>query len=133
MASCKDCIHYKVCFQKPIHDVGVDLVELGGCSDFKDKQKYVKLPYKVNVGDEVYYILEDKIDENAINGFVISDPQRITEVGTRGFWTSGFPNEDPNAMDDFEPWESVGKTVFLTKEEAEQVLRGQSNENRTMV
>ncbi|MCH5297401.1 MAG: hypothetical protein J1E85_07010 [Ruminococcus sp.] len=114
MSSCKNCIHYNVCFKKPIHDVGADLVELGGCSDFKDKQKFVKLPCKV--GDEVYYIFKDKIDRKAINCLVISDPLKITEVGTRGFWTSRFPNE--NSMDDFEPWDSIGKTVFLTREEA---------------
>lgn len=71
----------------------------------------IELPCKV--GDEVYYILKDKMDRNAINGFIVSEPSKITEIGTRGFWTSVFPNEHPDAMDDFEPWDSIGKTVKL--------------------
>ncbi len=45
--TCKDCIHYSVCF---ITDEDVEK-EVGkfGCDDFKDKSRFVELP--CNVGD----------------------------------------------------------------------------------
>jgi len=75
--------------------------------------RLVVLPCKV--GDNVYFLLQD-------GEWYVSSPHRITEIGTRGFWTSAFPLEKPNAMDDFTSWDEFGKTVFLTKEEAERAL-----------
>ena len=77
--------------------------------------RLVVLPCKV--GDNVYFLLQELDGE-----WYISSPIRITEIGTRGFWTSAFPVEKPNAMDDFTSWSEFGKTVFLTKEEAEKAL-----------
>lgn len=77
--------------------------------------RLVVLPCKV--GDNVYFLLQELDGE-----WYVSSPHRITEIGTRGFWTSAFPLEKPNAMDDFTSWGEFGKTVFLTKEEAEKAL-----------
>ncbi len=115
--TCKDCIHYEVCAIEVVMNTAIN----GNCKFFKDKSKIIELPCKV--GDTIYYIFKAEIDRNAINGFIVSEPIKITEVGTRGFWTSAFPNEHPDDMDNFEPWDSIGKTVFLTKEEAEQALK----------
>ncbi len=77
--------------------------------------RLVVLPCKV--GDNVYFLLQEFDGE-----WYMSSPIRITEIGTRGFWTSAFPVKKPNAMDDFTSWSELGKTVFLTKEEAEKAL-----------
>lgn len=65
------------------------------------------------VGDTAYWAIPE------INGPCVCE-DRITEVGTRGFWVSMF--QGMGNMDDFTPWEEVGKTVFLTQEEAEKAL-----------
>ncbi len=127
--TCKDCIHYEMC--QTLEDNGqANKIHPRCCSCFADRSKFIKLPCKV--GDTVYYIFKAEIDRNAINGFIVSEPIKITEVGTRGFWTSAFPNEHPDDMDNFEPWDSIDKTVFLTKEAAEQALRGENNEISTI-
>ena len=71
------------------------------------------------VGDTVYFILEDKMVEG---GFYVTPAHTVTEVGSKGFWLSSFvPAEDD--MSDFNVWEEIGKTVFLTREEAKQALK----------
>lgn len=58
MASCKDCIHCKVCCQKHLHVVtGMDFVYRykynhieRECKDFKDRSRFVELPFEQNKG-----------------------------------------------------------------------------------
>jgi hypothetical protein len=100
------------------------LSEVQSLAQAKADGRLVVLPCKV--GDNVYFLLQEFDGE-----WYISSPIRTTEIGTRGFWTSAFPVEKPNAMDDFTSWSELGKTVFLTKEEAEkalEVIRGLSHE-----
>ena len=35
MASCVECLHYNVCYKKPIRNVDTELVMIGDCSDYK--------------------------------------------------------------------------------------------------
>lgn len=119
---CKNCIKADVCeIAKEFENNPVEGMFIGGCDYFKDRSKFIELPCKV--GDKVYFVYKDEIDENAINGFVISEPVKITEVGTRGFWTSEVSDEESDDMDDFTPWAWIGEEVFLTREEAERALR----------
>lgn len=67
------------------------------------------------VGDKVYWLLKDREDY-----FVSEDT--ITEIGTKGFFVSAFLNNTED-ISNFEPWESLGKTVFLTHEEAQALER----------
>jgi hypothetical protein len=69
------------------------------------------------VGDKVYFVVEDEFNEMYIS------VECITEVGSRGFWTSAsiLPCDD---MDNFEPWETIGETAFLSREDAEKALQG---------
>lgn len=67
-----------------------------------------------NEGNTVYWVLED------FGGRYVSE-DTVTEVGAKGFWVSQVPAE--NGIDDFTPWEEIGKTVFLTREEAEKALK----------
>ncbi len=89
--------------------------KLNEYEEAKADGRLVVLPCKV--GDNVYFLLQELDGE-----WYVSSPHRITEIGTRGFWTSAFPLEKPNAMDDFTSWGEFGETVFLTKEEAEIAL-----------
>jgi len=89
--------------------------EVQSLAQAKAEGRLVVLPCKV--GDNVYFLLQELDGE-----WYVSSPHRTTEIGTRGFWTSAFPLEKPNAMDDFTSWSEFGKTVFLTKEEAEKAL-----------
>ena len=72
----------------------------------KEKDRYIKLPCKV--GDIVYYPYEygNKVLEKTVIKIVIEKEDRWLDVGVS-----------------FLPFENIGKTVFLTKEEAEQKLK----------
>lgn len=96
-------------------DSGLSPEEVQELAKAKADGRLVVLPCKV--GDNVYFLLQELDGE-----WYVSLPHRITEIGTRGFWTSAFPLEKPNAMDDFTSWSEFGKTVFLSREEAEKAL-----------
>ena len=62
--TCKDCIHYDVCYE---NRDGMDIYALMQskevetfCNHFKDKSRYIELPCKV--GDTAYIDLSDKGD-----------------------------------------------------------------------
>lgn len=93
------------------------------CADYLLKNGVIVPPCKV--GDTVYFILEDEMVEG---GFYVTPAHTVTEVGSKGFWLSSFvPAEDD--MSDFNLWEEIGKTVFLTREEAEKALAERSLNN----
>ena len=71
---------------------------------------------QIKPGDSVYWLLED-------DGWYISDPKIVADVGTKGFYTIGVLNL-VNLSDnlDFTPWDEIGKTVFLSQEDAEAAL-----------
>lgn len=91
--------------------------EVAELAKAKADGRLVELPCKV--GDEICFILPE------INGeMVVSDPHKVTEAGTRGFWNSSFPRDDPDGMHDFTAWGEVGVSAFLTRAEAEAALKG---------
>ena len=110
MATCKDCIHYKVCCQKTRHVVtGMDFVYRYKynhiervCKDFKDRSRFVELPC---VGDKVY-------EPCRINQF---GDYKIVESEIRGF----IVDTNGTAFD----YELLGERFFLTREEAEQASK----------
>lgn len=52
--TCKDCLHYGVCYtQETCNDIEQQLKDFG-CNDFTDRSKWVRLP--CNVGVIVWYI-----------------------------------------------------------------------------
>lgn len=53
--TCNNCIHYEVCEGWQVDERRETLAN--GCTDFKDKSKYIELPCKV--GDN-YYIVQSK-------------------------------------------------------------------------
>lgn len=118
MAGCKDCISYGVCNE---HWLGTgDMPNLCSgeyiCEQFKDRNRFVELPCKV--GDTVYYpwaydenkgIAFNKIE--SIKIYVGRIPLVLVED-----WESDMPIPTAFYPEDF------GKTVFLTREEAEKKL-----------
>ena len=71
----------------------------------------------IKPGDAVYWILEDEV---APGGWYISDPEIIADVGTKGFYLSGVrDSNEPGDNPSFVPLDELGKTVFLSREEAE--------------
>lgn len=111
---CKDCIHYPVC--KAISN------DTTACNHFKDKSRTVELPCKV--GDEVYKpIITDNTKKPAIHTIVATHID--VDINNRGVTPSSFvvgrlKNTRCGEAFDFD---EIGKTVFLTREEAEEALR----------
>ena len=66
------------------------------------------------VGDFVYFVLEDAI---APGGWFISK-ERVTEIGSRGFFVSGYVGKEDD-ISVFRPWDELGKSVFLAEKDAE--------------
>ncbi|MGM9615698.1 MAG: hypothetical protein ACI3W7_09275 [Oscillospiraceae bacterium] len=70
------------------------------------------------VGDMVYRPIVDDVTGDRYVSW-----QQIIEVGTKGFWLAstvgGF-----GSFSDYTPWSELGKSVFLSYEEAEAALKG---------
>ncbi len=122
--TCKDnCLHYKVCkaisWQLPFCNPKE-------CDCFDDKSKYTELPCKV--GDTVYHYCKEVC---AILPYFIERIVIDYDVdNSNGYWTfEGMCSEDDELIDaiDFTT-DDIGKTVFLTKSEAEQKLKELQND-----
>ena len=113
MATCKDCVHVEVCRYytnelakangTPLKVEEIEgLPECDDCEHFKDRSRFVELPCKR--GTELFRIKQ-------INGkrFITN-----TALNSNTFWNIVMQGE-------------FGKTVFLTREEAEQALKEREN------
>lgn len=116
--TCKDCIHYDICHNnfKNI-DLNEEMTDEHCCVYFKDKSRIIELPCKV--GDTVYYpwiydgqcgVSFNKVE--SIKIYVNGLPLMVVED-----WKSDMPMPISFCNEDF------GKTVFLTKKEAEAKLK----------
>lgn len=126
MASCKDCVCFDVC---SIADI---MGENYCCPDCKDRNQFVELPCKV--GDTVYQIVycydrssypatkyPDRYVEKEVVGVHICDSRlRVNALSNkkyRDYLIVGICNAVEHI-----PFAKIGKSVFLTKEEAEKAL-----------
>ena len=115
--TCKDCMHYEVC--NALDEGGqVKILVPSQCGYFKDKTKYIELPCKV--GDEVYVIKNNKIHTKDIV-YYNKIHSRIAEQNEE-YWHCVDKDRISINVITFYP-EDFGKTVFLTKSEAEQKLK----------
>lgn len=96
---CRDCIHYEVCEYKG------DML----CDYFKDKSLFVELPCKV--GDEVWFDTYKRGNSIGIQPHKVDRIDVVLVCGEKELIETKIPI-----------WQ-IGKTVFLTKEEAERKLR----------
>ena len=101
MASCKDCMHEKVCdyYAGDLNEEGAEK-----CVCFKDRTRFVELPCKV--GDTVYQTDGIRIYENKIERIIFA-------TNNIGFGET-----------------SIGKSIFLTREEAEKALKERENNDK---
>ena len=111
--TCKDCVHYDLCrscsrIQLGWHGNSVHYVENIEeiCKDFKDRSRFVELPCKV--GDTVYSVHGHPDYGYKIEALQAQDVALICSSGELSY---------SKRLNYF------GKTVFLTREEAEQALK----------
>lgn len=100
--SCKDCLHYEVC-----DCAGEYQYPQGYCKLFKDKSEWVHLPCKV--GNTVY-CFAPCFDEKRQPKLQVTET-KIVDIKT----IATVPGMEFNV-------EKIGKTVFLTRDEAEKEL-----------
>ena len=68
----------------------------------------------VKVGDMLWPICWDSVAQEWL---VDDNPERVNEVGSKGFFVSA-DCEEPEAIDEFCPYEEIGETYFRSREEA---------------
>ena len=114
MSKCENCIHFECCCKWHSEE----------CRFFKDRSLFVELPCEVGQ-DVFFYTVVD--DEGGYPVFDILDGEVISfSIQKEGLWVycrykCGLTYWHVVA-------ESFGKTVFLTKEEAEQKLKEGEND-----
>lgn len=147
--SCKDCIHYEPCKDSYYNAEQLSRFPLGflekenaekNCAFFEDRSKYVELPYPLKPRDKVWYIL-DELDEISLKEYKITAgdravgdiPDTVVDVGTLGFLVNQLSERNVDFLVpedcEFISWDELGKSYFLTREEAEQALKECDNEN----
>ena len=114
MKNCKDCLHYEACKAKALliterqekqkdDLIYYDYILSGGadekCHSFADRSEWVHLPCKP--GDRIWYIRNGRV------AFRLVSKSGIYSIATGG---------------------KLGKTAFLTREEAEKALEGMKSE-----
>lgn len=118
MASCKECLHYDVCEARIAADENYserNYTENNNCSNFKDRTRFVELPCKV--GDTVYCI-------KAMFSFLpVPKAEKIQKIEL--YDINIIFRTVNRAFND----KDIGKTVFLTREEAERVLNSSEKPN----
>lgn len=126
MKTCKDCVHYKICkdfdadyleqYIKTAFFDGCDVTDV--CEDFSDSSECIKPPIKI--GQKVWFI--ENRDYSFLSKFPIE--ATVTEISQKtikghpvwGFIASGIRHK----------FDSIGKTVFLSYEDAAKSLEGKS-------
>lgn len=121
MTSCKGCLHFEVCkdrlgttkyYDNVINVIAADNVEKL-CPNFEDRNRFVELPCKV--GDIIYEICERKKGGKWKKAIVKRVVHGI-EIGLGGCMVARSGTTVVVFLSD------LGKTVFLTREEAEKAL-----------
>lgn len=123
MKSCKDCIHYDVC-EYWSNKTNQAYYSYGSyCEYFKDKSKFIDIPF--NIGDTVYVIpsidgikpIRKSIIECEISNIIFNQDGK----------TIGYSCEERCSNYFYYSciflFNSIGKTVFLTREQAEESLK----------
>ncbi len=128
--TCKDCIHYEACcnWTEEEHGAMEIMTAEDGCDYFQDKSKFIEVPCKV--GDTVYFI-NDFIKEDPVINVLIIDALHITsgknKLGNKKPSFALARDKIMNFLSKRLPFESFGKTVFLTPEEAKKALKEREN------
>ena len=114
--TCKDCVHYEVCFK-----TSADNME--HCEHFQDKSKFIELTCKI--GETVCIIINKngiKSQGKEVIKFEINNMRFKQDGKTIVYSCLGRYEKGHYYFRNF-VFNSIGKTVFLTKEEAERALK----------
>lgn len=121
MATCKECLHWKVCTEyrsafwghKAQHSSPIVNVSADSCIFYKDRSRFVELPCKV--GDTVYLLhnVYNNILAYSVSKILINSGEPIIEIveAERRIHFLHLPARELN------------KSLFFTKEQAEQALK----------
>ena len=122
--SCTDCFNYEACrrYEKLFHKYITGLICADrDCEDFKDRSEWVHLPCKIgatlytNISRQGWYLrAKDRPYECKVVFIGLNDSSKMG----RGFLNAEIKN---GCMLQFN-FSDIGKTVFLTREEAENAL-----------
>lgn len=117
MATCKDCIHYAACdsiFEAAgyyVKNVGEKGVVEKVCDTFADKSRFIELP--IRVGDKAFVLMFGRVITFIVERIELDSledaPTMRMHHGKHLIWEVELSK--------------VGKTVFLTREEAEAEIR----------
>ena len=114
MKTCNDCIHCEACISQVPRTFWDSETFYDGCKYFKDKSRFIELPCKV--GDTLY-----EIHERFKGGKWI---KTISERRVRGIEIVIHNILIARCATDISVFLSgLGKTVFVTREEAEKALK----------
>ncbi len=113
MAKCENCYHRKVCID------GANYKNSENCRRYKDKALIVELPCVI--GDKVYYtpLKTGYINELTVVAIHLSDEK---SVRTKLHKSHFIAIESRSKLSGKYNLDSFGRTVFLSREEAERAL-----------
>lgn len=130
MATCKNCIHCEAC--KEVLDVAGffpdDIEEILNwikCPNFTDKSRFVELPCKV--GDTVYKLTRNKVKECEVVFIGISANEKCSYFNFVENYEDGTFYKSHSMV-----FDEIGKTVFLTRKEAEAALAKRTEDKNEM-
>lgn len=134
MSKCIDCLHYEACKGTYYTAKGCDNIALydfdgemyadSGCEDFSDRSEWVHLPCEL--GDIVFYFQGAYHLKNKSMWKII--PIKVTEFSMKMGKNGKLYPLSIIANGTRYPLTSIGKTVFLTRKEAEKALEGMKDE-----
>ena len=112
--TCKDCLHDGVCYtQEVCNDIEQHIKDLG-CKNFTNRAEWVHLPCKVGTPVYIPEIEVDKIERKVVTKIYRTT---VDEYSVNARYIMYHTRKGNNFTDSM-----LGKTVFLTREEAEKDL-----------
>ena len=93
------------------------VIEVERIADYFLANGVIVPPFKVKVGDTAYFVIED-----TVAGEKYISPEKVVDICTKGFYTSGHADSDENG--DLWLWSDVDKMVFFSETEAKEMLKG---------
>ena len=121
--TCKDCVHYEVCVVRAsqFKSVGVEVEwdeedSADVCMMARKKSRFVELPCEV--GQTVYKITRNKVKECEVVFVGISADEKCSYFNFVEKYADGTFYKSYSMVFDV-----IGKTVFLSREEAEKALK----------
>ncbi len=137
MATCKDCLSYDVCEMRKIVEDNYPerhYTENNNCEHFKDRSKFIEMPCKV--GAKIYRMIfcydrnsrpakkipSHYLEEPVVGMHICDSRLRVNALSNKKYRDYIIVKCNNTNQLCHIPIAKIGKTVFLTKEEAEKAL-----------